>query len=76
MKLDRDPLDPEEPLEGRCVVWKVLGFGGKPNPLVYSRAASFAMRTGQALFSQSPSAVCRVRGQLYVDDPAVGFSGS
>jgi hypothetical protein len=53
-----------------------LGFGGKPNPLVYSRAASFAMRSGQALFPQSPRAACGVRGQLYVDDPAISLTGS
>ena len=47
VKLGRDPLDKNEVSEGSCIVWRVLGFGGKPNPLVYSRAASFAMRTGQ-----------------------------
>ena len=55
-------------------MWDVLGFGGKPNPLVYSRVASFAMRTGQALFRQSPKAETTARGQLYVDDPAVVFA--
>jgi hypothetical protein len=55
-----------------------LGFGGKPNPLVFSRAASFAMRTAQALVGvpnrrlQCPQ-LARARGQLYVDDPIWGW---
>ena len=63
------------------MVWRVLGFGGKPNPLVYSRAASFAMRTAQALIgvpnrrTQCPS-LARARGQLYVDDPIWGLAGT
>ena len=65
-----------EPTQGRCIVWQVLGFGGKPNPLVYSRAASFAMRTGQALFRQSPVKTrTLLKGQLYVDDPAIVAKG-
>ena len=53
------------------IVWSVLGFGGKSNPLVYSRIASAAARTGQA--------VClprHLRLQLYVDDPAITLCGS
>jgi hypothetical protein len=63
------------------MVWRVLGFGGKPSPLVYSRAASFAMRTAQALLgvpnrrTQSPL-LSRARGQLYVDDPIWGLAGT
>lgn len=53
IRLGREQLDEAEATEGRCIVWRVLGFGGKPNPLVYSRAASFAMRSAQALFRQS-----------------------
>jgi hypothetical protein len=34
---------------GPVLVWRVVGFGGKVFPLVYSRAASFAARTAQAL---------------------------
>ena len=72
----RDALDADEPDKGSFIVWRVLGFGGKPNPLVYSRAASFAMRTGQALFHQSLSRSSVVaRAQLYVDDPAVVIKG-
>ena len=70
----RGPLDEDEPLSGRCVVWNVLGFGGKPNPLVYSRVASFAMRSAQAMFSRSATGP-RVRSQLYVDDPAITARG-
>ena len=47
VKRSRQALDQDEVEEGECIVWRVLGFGGKPNPLVYSRAASFAMRSGQ-----------------------------
>ncbi len=30
--LERPQLDSDEPLRGTCIVWNVLGFGGKPNP--------------------------------------------
>ncbi|CAK0873315.1 unnamed protein product [Prorocentrum cordatum] len=52
------------------IVRRVLGFGGKSNPLVYSRVWSFAARTGQALLDGG-----RSRLQLYVDDPEVVVSG-
>ena len=52
------------------VIWNVLGFGGKANPLVYARIASMAARAGQALLD-----VERARLQLYVDDPAVVVVG-
>jgi hypothetical protein len=66
---------------GKFMVWRVLGFGGKPNPLVFSRAASFAMRTAQALVGvpnrrlQCPL-LARSRGQLCVDDPIWGLAGT
>ena len=28
----REPLDKNEPAEGNFILWRVLGFGGKPNP--------------------------------------------
>ena len=62
-------------------MWRVLGFGGKPNPLVYSRAASFAARTAQGLLRTSAqcslgSAACAPgRLQLYVDDPVLSLVG-
>ena len=40
----------DEPKEGSIVVWRFLGFGGKPNPLVFARISSVLIRTGQALF--------------------------
>jgi hypothetical protein len=49
LERQRDALLKNEVKKGKFVVWRVLGFGGKPNPLIYSRAASFAMRTAQAL---------------------------
>ena len=52
------------------------GVWGKPNPLVYSRAASFAMRTAQALHSAQVShTAAAIRSQLYVDDPAIVVKG-
>ena len=32
LKRNRDALYADEPSTGRFVVWRVLGFGGKPNP--------------------------------------------
>ena len=58
------------------MVWRVLGFGGRPNPLLFARAASLAMRSAQCL-GQS---LCRkpddFKSQLYVDDPAITVAGS
>ena len=82
----RPPLYEDEPAIGRFVVWRVLGFGGKPNPLVFSRGASFASRTAQALLGpldrreregdRSCVGVAPGRVQLYVDDPAVAVVGT
>ena len=57
-------------------MWNVLGFGGKPNPLVYSRVASFAIRTAQGMFSKTAKTGPRLRAQLYVDDPALTARGT
>ena len=82
IKRKRDVVEEGEAESGTLVAWRVLGFGGKPNPLVYSRLASFLMRTAQALVG-SPThrrhygdkmAMCR--GQLYVDDPIWALRGS
>ena len=66
----REPAYADEPDTGAFVVWASLGFGGRPNPLVFSRIASFAARTAQALLSPA----CRL--QLYVDDPVISVRGS
>ena len=66
------------------MVWRTLGFGGRPNPLVFSRVASFAARSAQALLSHteaasvevSPSSSAPGRLQLYVDDPVVSVRAS
>ena len=73
---EREEIYEGEPLEGKCIMWNVLGFGGKPNPLVYSRVASFAIRTAQALFSKKATSGPRLRSQLYVDDPALTARGT
>ena len=77
----RPPAFRGEARHGKVIVWRVLGFGGKPNPVVYSRAASFASRTGQALLRTSaacprgPSSCAPGRLQLYVDDPVLSMVG-
>ena len=58
----RPPEYEGEPEAGSCVVWAVLGFGGRPNPLIFGRAASFAMRAGQALLGRPRRDVCALRG--------------
>ena len=52
-------------------MWRVLGFGGKANPLVYARVGCVAARCGQG--SVDPT-VCR--SQLYVDDPSILAGGT
>jgi hypothetical protein len=81
LTMTRQKLDPQESSSGCFVVWRVLGFGGRPNPLVYSRAASFAMRSGQAMLgvprrSEQHALLSRARGQLYVDDPVWTTAGT
>ena len=58
-------------LGAAIVVWRVLGFGPKANPLVYGRCGAFAARSGQALLDSG-----RARLQLYVDDPAAVIRGT
>ena len=77
----RPKLDEHEVDEGSFVLWRVLGFGGRPNPLVYSRAASFAMRSAQALLGpptkkDQKKGLARGAGQLFVDDPIWGLVGT
>ena len=75
----RPPLYEGEPEEGTFVVWRTLGFGGKPNPLVFSRVASFASRTTQALIGQDNDEhvdLATGRLQLYVDDPVLSGRGT
>ena len=71
-------------MSGKFVVWRALGFGGKPNPLVFARAASLASRTAQALLGPwdrndrmtDHSDLARGRLQIYVDDPVLSCVGS
>ena len=74
----RPELYPGEPADGKFLVWRVLGFGGHSNPLTYSRAASFAARSGQALLMKprSKTGVAEGRLQLYVDDPILTIGGN
>ena len=78
----REALYEKEPQTGTFVVWRVLGFGGRPNPLVFSRAASFACRCAQGLLGPELrdgrldwDDVAYGRLQLYVDDPALTLRG-
>jgi len=52
----RSEVYKDEPEQGHIIAWRVLGFGGKANPLVYSRCAGLAARTAQALLRPSPAA--------------------
>ena len=84
VKRDRDALFDEEPAEGEFVVWRVLGFGGRPNPLIFARVASFACRTAQALLGPWTKVdrdgqwqqVGRGLLQCFVDDPALVVAGT
>ncbi|CAK0906332.1 unnamed protein product, partial [Prorocentrum cordatum] len=63
--------EPPSSTHGRVIVWRVLGFGGKSNPLVYCRFASAVARSSQGLVPASCG-----RLQLRVDDPAFSFAGT
>ena len=89
LRRSRPPLHPREPVSGQLVAWRVLGFGGRPNPLVFGRVTSVLMRLGQAILttrsdhaaaggaalSSSSYLNGRSRLQLYVDDAAGAFAG-
>ena len=78
LERSREALYGEEPVRGTVLIWRVLGFGGHSNPLTYSRAATFAARSAQALLSSpvvGSHAWALGRMQLYVDDPALTLAG-
>ena len=77
----RPPAYPGEPARGSIVIWTVLGFGGKPYPLVFARCVGFASRAAQALLRPTASGpgfplVAVGRLQTYVDDPTLSCLGS
>ena len=82
IRRNRPELFEGEAAAGTVIVWRVLGFGGRPNPLVFARAASFAARSAQALLrpttsaDQGCSAAAVGRLQLYVDDPVLTVLGT
>ena len=73
----REALDEDEPKDGRVLIWRVWGFGGHANPLVYSRVATFAARSAQTLLQhpKEKTGIAHGRIQLYVDDLAVVLQG-
>ena len=79
MTLKRPLLD-QEARQGTFIVWRVLGFGGRSYPLLYSRVASCVARATQAMLHESQlepdSPWGAVSLQLYVDDPILTISGS
>ena len=46
-----------------------------PNPLLFARFASFAMRTGQCVANKVSGKRGEVHSQVYVDDPAITVVG-
>ena len=53
LQRNRPPLDPGEPAGGTFIAWRVLGFGGRPYPLLYARVATQVARLTQALVHES-----------------------
>ena len=73
----RGPVRPGEPASGTYLVWRVLGFGGRSNPLVYSRVVGLVARISQALLPPGHG-MCHLAElwlQFYVDDPALVLAG-
>ena len=75
LRRSRTQVYDSEPEAGQFVVWRVLGFGGRPNPLLFARAASVAMRSAQCLGEALCVKVVDFKFQLYVDDPAITVCG-
>merc|ERR1712051_778372 len=72
----RAAVSPDEPAQGQFLVWRVLGFGGRSNPIVYSRIAGLVARMTQALATDDgSSSLAELWSQLYVGDPAYTFAG-
>ena len=77
----RAKLHPHEPNSGHYIIWMVLGFGGKSNPLVFSRCIAFAARSAQAMLRPEPGALGAseagiARLHTYVDDPTLVTLGT
>ena len=72
----RDNVYTDEPETGKFIVWRVLGFGGRPNPLLFARAVSLAMRSTQCLGDAMCEEPGMFKSQLYGDDPAITVAGS
>ena len=51
IELGRPPLHALEPAAGKMIVWRVLGFGGRPNPLIFGRVTAALMRTAQGILT-------------------------
>ena len=79
LRRTRAPIRPSEPAFGSLVLWRVLGFGGRPNPLIFARISSVLMRLAQAMFPSSHKfdrhRLPAVRAQLYVDDAIFAILG-
>ena len=79
LKRKRSALFEGEPVVGRFVVYRVLGFGGKPNPLIFARVVSLASRTAQALLGPADlgargadcCGLAAGRLQFFVDGPVL-----
>jgi len=82
MRRTRGPVEPREPSEGTILSWRVLGFGGRPNPLIFSRVVGMLLRATQMMFDPGVAdpvalrAWPALRAQLYVDDTVGTFLGS
>ena len=77
LRRERPALHASEPEAGRVIVWRVLGFGGRPNPLVFGRITAVLMRLGQAMLTarrdldaSSQTDAAEVADDAYIDAAA------
>ena len=72
----RKALYEHEPVEGKVLIWRVMGFGGKGFPLVFARVSGVVIRLTQASVQFCHPELNGLMGQTYVDDPAFTSCGS
>ena len=70
----REEVYADEPHTGKSIVWRVLGFGGLPIPLLVASIAALAMRSVQCLVLDECTG--EFTSQLCVGGPANTVVGS
>ena len=76
LSMTREYVYANTPTTGKFIVWRVLGLGGRPTPLLFVRAVSLAMRYAQCMGEALCDNTGTFKSQLYVCGPTITVTGS